>query len=84
MAVLVSRCTRAAANIALEHWLLAHGPATPALLLWRNDPAVVLGRHQDAAHELDAPAALAQRVSVVRRFSGGGCVYHVGYQNCAC
>lgn len=51
------------------------------LLLWRNRPCVVIGRHQNPWQEV-APGLLAPAspdadgVCVARRNSGGGCVYH--------
>jgi lipoate-protein ligase A len=49
---------------------------TPVLRLWRNDPCAVLGRFQVAAAEVDPAAAAAMGVPVLRRFTGGGAVYH--------
>jgi lipoate---protein ligase len=50
--------------------------ATPVLRLWRSDRCVVLGRFQLAAAEIDLAAAAALGVPVLRRFTGGGTVYH--------
>lgn len=52
------------------------GAAAPVLRLWRNAPCVVVGRFQLAAAEVDLAAAAALGVPVLRRFSGGGTVYH--------
>lgn len=49
---------------------------TPILRLWRNDRCVVVGRFQVAAAEVDLEAAASLGVPVLRRFTGGGTVYH--------
>jgi len=45
------------------------------LLLWRTQPAVVIGRFQRADWEIDAAACARRRVRVWRRFTGGGAVH---------
>ena len=69
--------TDARRNLALEEYLLRHGPAGEDLLLFYvNAPAVIVGRNQNTVEEVD-PAVVAERgVTVVRRLSGGGAVYH--------
>lgn len=46
------------------------------LLIWRNHPAVVCGRYQNLFQEVHVPTAMARNVALVRRTTGGGCVYH--------
>jgi lipoate-protein ligase A len=46
------------------------------LRLWVNDRAVVIGRGQGIASEVDLERAEAERVPVLRRISGGGAVVH--------
>ena len=48
----------------------------PALRIWRNDKVVVIGRHQCALLEVNAKEAERLGVKLVRRFTGGGAVYH--------
>lgn len=48
----------------------------PVLRLWRNDRCVVVGRFQLPAAEVDLAAAAALGAPVLRRFTGGGTVYH--------
>ncbi|MEJ8734391.1 lipoate--protein ligase family protein [Mediterraneibacter sp. ICN-202921] len=45
-------------------------------LLWRNKPCVVMGRNQNIYKELDLEYIKEQNILPVRRFTGGGCVYH--------
>ncbi len=46
------------------------------LFLYRNDPCVVIGRHQNPWIECDLAAMQRDGVPLVRRQSGGGTVYH--------
>lgn len=62
-------------NLALERVLLRRAPA-PSFRLWRGTPCIVVGRHQDAAAEVDLAEAARRGVPVLRRATGGGTVYH--------
>ncbi len=68
----------AARNLATEELLLRTlPPAHPGLfLLWRNDPAIIVGRHQYVPDEVDTARAGAENVPVLRRITGGGAVCH--------
>lgn len=68
----------AARNLATEEILFRTLPAGhPGLfLLWRNEPAVIIGRHQCAAEEVDLARARAESLPVLRRITGGGAVCH--------
>ena len=48
----------------------------PSVRFWRNDRVVVIGRFQCAALEVNALEARRLGVGLVRRFTGGGAVYH--------
>ena len=68
-------------NLAREEAVARHvaaDPAAPApvLRLWRNAPAVVIGRFQLGAAEADRAAAAALGAPILRRFTGGGTVWH--------
>ena len=67
--------TDPAYNLALEEIMAAQADA-PFVMLWRNRPAVILGRNQNACREFDASYAREHGVAVVRRMTGGGAVYH--------
>ena len=45
-------------------------------LLWQNDRAVIVGRHQNTLAEIDEDYVRSRGIRVVRRLSGGGAVYH--------
>lgn len=81
-----------ALNLALEEALfrrmerqaVAGERPEPLLLLWRNAPAVIVGRHQNTRAEVCEAWLAAHAVPVVRRLSGGGAVYHdPGNLNCS-
>ncbi len=64
-------------NLALEEYLLRHGPVEePILLFYVNEPSVIVGRNQNVWEEVDSDYVAANGVNVVRRLSGGGAVYH--------
>ncbi|KAM4711322.1 lipoyl amidotransferase LIPT1, mitochondrial [Anableps anableps] len=76
--VLQSQSTDVFQNLALEDWVDAHVDLQQrgVLLLWRNRPAVVIGRHQNPWTECNLPAMRSTKVPLARRRSGGGTVYH--------
>ncbi len=66
-------------NLALEEWWFDRiEELGPTLILWRNAPCVVIGRHQNPWLECDLVRMHADAVPLVRRTSGGGAVYHDG------
>ena len=44
-------------------------------LLWRTEPALMLGRYQDALSEINTAYAKEKNIHIVRRMSGGGTIY---------
>lgn len=46
------------------------------LLLYRDDPCVVIGRNQNPWKEVNFPALQRADIPFIRRRSGGGTVYH--------
>lgn len=68
-----------ALNVALDEVLtdrVASGQRLPTLRFWRwTDPAVIIGRTQSVANEVDREAAQAMGVTVVRRMTGGGAMF---------
>ena len=68
-------------HIALEHYYLYEDKdieQSPVLLIYRNDDSVVFGNFQNPWLETDVKYCLENNINFVRRFSGGGCVYHDG------
>ena len=63
-------------NLALEQYVLEHKRQGDWLLLWQNANTVVVGLNQNTAEEIDAAFVAQHGVTVVRRMTGGGAVYH--------
>jgi lipoate-protein ligase A len=45
-------------------------------MLWRNDNAIVVGKHQNTLAEINLDFVKEHNIQIVRRLSGGGTVYH--------
>jgi len=46
------------------------------LILWQNEPSVIIGRNQNTIEEINKNYIEEKDINVVRRLSGGGAVYH--------
>jgi lipoate-protein ligase A len=70
--------TLPAEGLALEEAILEHvyQGGMDTLRFWVNGRAVVIGRSQAAASEVDLAQARQLDIPVLRRISGGGAVYH--------
>jgi len=45
-------------------------------MLWQNDNAIIVGKHQNTLAEINFDYVKENNIHVVRRLSGGGAVYH--------
>ena len=63
-------------NLALEQYVLEHRREGDWLMLWQNRNTVVVGLNQNTAEEINASFVEAHGITVVRRMTGGGAVYH--------
>lgn len=64
----------AAQNVALDEVLCEN--ARPVVRFWNwEEPAVVIGRCQSIANEVDRTQLIANGITLVRRFSGGGTMF---------
>ena len=64
-------------NLAAEQYVFDALPRDRTyLMLWQNDNAIIIGKHQNAATEINQQFVRENGVRVVRRLSGGGAVYH--------
>ncbi|HLW57777.1 MAG TPA: hypothetical protein VKY27_10350 [Bacteriovoracaceae bacterium] len=63
-------------NLAIEDYFLRYSAHLPVLLLYVNRPCVVLGRFQNPWIETNLKYLVENDIWLVRRQSGGGCVYH--------
>ena len=62
-------------NLASEEYLMKNCP-DDVFMLWRNSPAVVIGRSQNAYAEINRAFTDEHQIKVVRRLTGGGAVFH--------
>ncbi|MBE6908816.1 MAG: lipoate--protein ligase [Ruminococcaceae bacterium] len=70
-------CTDPSRNLAMEQHVFDALPRDRAyFMLWQNDNAIIIGKHQNTLAEINEPYVRAHGIRVVRRLSGGGAVYH--------
>lgn len=64
-------------NLAAEQYVFDCLPRDRMyFMLWQNDRAIIIGKHQNTLAEINENYVKEQGVRVVRRLSGGGAVYH--------
>lgn len=64
-------------NLALDEYAMKHiDEDEDFFFLWQNDPAVIIGKNQNTAEEINAQFIKDNNIKVARRVSGGGAVYH--------
>ena len=64
-------------NLAIEYYLLNEIQLDePILLFYINDDSIIIGKNQNTYEEVNTEYVEENGVKVVRRFSGGGAVYH--------
>jgi lipoate-protein ligase A len=62
-------------NIATDEYIFRH-IREDCFMLWRNDNAIIVGKHQNTLAEINIDYVREHNIHVVRRLSGGGAVYH--------
>lgn len=62
-------------NIAAEEYVLKNF-TEDCFMLWRNEPCVIAGKHQNTLAEINLDFIEKNKLPVVRRISGGGTVFH--------
>ncbi len=62
-------------NLAAEEYVLKHFESD-CFMLWRNEPSIIVGKHQNTLAEINLEYVKEKQISVVRRLSGGGAVFH--------
>lgn len=69
----------AARNLAIDEAILQariKRIAPPTLRFWRNKESVIIGRSQKVCAEINLEEVFKKKIQVIKRFSGGGAVYH--------
>lgn len=62
-------------NIATDEYIFKN-IKEDCFMLWRNDNAIIIGKHQNVLAEINVDYVKKNGIKVVRRLSGGGAVYH--------
>jgi lipoate-protein ligase A len=62
-------------NLAVEEYLLKNSD-DDVIMLWQNEPTVVIGKNQNAFAELNLAYVKEKGIKIARRITGGGAVYH--------
>jgi lipoate---protein ligase len=62
-------------NLAAEEYFLKES-TEDIFMLWRNEPAIIVGKHQNTISEINIDFVKENNISVVRRLTGGGAVFH--------
>lgn len=77
MKYIVNKSNNPAYNIALEAYAFKElRDEDEIFILWINEPAIIIGKHQNTIEEINKEYIDEHDIHVVRRLSGGGAVYH--------
>ena len=64
-------------NLAFEEYMFKNTDyGEPVLLLWQNEPSVIVGKYQNTLEEINYDYVKEKGIRVIRRNTGGGAVYH--------
>lgn len=77
MLTIINKKTDPRYNLALEEYVLKYVKTDEDIvMLWQNEPAIIIGRNQNTIEEINVNYVREHNIHVVRRISGGGAVYH--------
>lgn len=77
MKYLINKSTDPYFNLAFDEYCLENIPSgEPYFFLWRNRPAVIIGLNQNAYSEVNLDYLNSHGITLARRVTGGGAVYH--------
>ena len=75
MLLIINNCSNAYYNLAAEEYFIDNFD-DDIVMLWRNDNTVVVGKNQNTIEEINSAYVEENNISVVRRLTGGGAVFH--------
>lgn len=75
MLIIYNESTEPYYNMAVEEHLFKNFD-DDIFMLWRNDNAIIVGKHQNTLSEINFDYVKEKGIKVVRRLSGGGAVFH--------
>lgn len=75
MLCIYNKSTEPYFNMAVEEYLFKNFK-DDIFMLWRNDNAIIVGKHQNTLAEINIDYVKEKNIKVVRRLSGGGAVFH--------
>lgn len=61
--------------LAMEEYVARHVDADDCFFMWQVEPTVIFGRNQQMENEVNVDYCRQHHINMVRRKSGGGCVY---------
>lgn len=77
MKYLINNSTDPYFNLAFDEYCLENIQSEePYFFLWRNRPAVIIGLNQNAYSEVNLDYLYSHGITLARRVTGGGAVYH--------
>ncbi len=62
-------------NLAADEYVMKNFKED-CFMLWRNEPSIIVGKHQNTLAEINVDYVRENNIKVVRRISGGGAVFH--------
>ncbi|MDD4603582.1 MAG: lipoate--protein ligase [Bacteroidales bacterium] len=62
-------------NLATEEYVLKNFDED-CFMLWRDEPCIIVGKHQNTLAEINVDYVKQNNIAVVRRLTGGGAVFH--------
>lgn len=62
-------------NLASEEYLFKNFHEN-IFMVWRNEPSIIVGKHQNTLREINVEYVRENQIKVVRRLTGGGAVFH--------